>query len=520
MKKTITLMFIASLMLAIPANAQVLPTGGEAQSDTSGISYGAVVGAVTVNGKNYQQFGLRTDVPLGKFGFGVDIQLLLDDQGNIYKEDWDEWTDYLDKIYYIRYGRKGQPFYIRTGGLNYTTLGYGNIIDGYSNMVEYPSVKRYGMEMAVNTDFLEVELIINNFKELGTEDPGMLMGTRFAVKPIGKLEIGVSFAADFNEYNGLKDADGDGFPDQIDLYNDNENWAVDYDKFESEWLADNPGLLPTDPDFVQFVSAAEKYKLLDPTRQGDLFNKNKAAPSISMIYSADIGYPIVETDNFGLDIYSQITQIQGHGWGFALPGIKMTAGKFFTFTAEYRKQSRQFMYGYYNATYEFERAVFIDVDETEGTDYKVLTKRNRLYDFNDAMNGYLAGVKIDLAGMAFIDFRYSDMIGVQDAEGNFEHTRTLRGELSIKEGLIPKISTAKGYYLQNNVADFTQWMTPQTTMGFLMETDMSGMKIGFDYRWNFVDGNGNGTIDKAGTLGMNDKTEILKSISVITKISF
>ena len=74
-----------------------------------------IIGATTINNTNYQQIGLRADIPIWKLGFGLDIQLLIDDEGNIREEDWDEFEDYLDKIFYIRWGRKGDPFYAKDG---------------------------------------------------------------------------------------------------------------------------------------------------------------------------------------------------------------------------------------------------------------------------------------------------------------------------------------------------------------------------------------------------------------------
>ncbi|HDP75146.1 MAG TPA: hypothetical protein ENN49_04625 [Bacteroidales bacterium] len=57
------------------------------KSDSAGVTGGAVIGAVTIDGKTYQQFALRTDIPIGKFGFGIDIQLLFDENGQIRKDE-------------------------------------------------------------------------------------------------------------------------------------------------------------------------------------------------------------------------------------------------------------------------------------------------------------------------------------------------------------------------------------------------------------------------------------------------
>ena len=178
---------------------------------------GAFVGATSLGGINYQQIGFRGDFPIGKFGFGLDVKVLLDATGKIRKEDWDQWQDYLDKVYYIRYGHRGDPFYIKTGGLDYSYLGYRNIINGYSNMLEYPTVKRYGLEMAVQGDKFGAELFLNDFKEFSMNKPSAVIGGRLTYKLLGDITLGVSAVTDLNQFNGLKDNDKDGYPDEIDF---------------------------------------------------------------------------------------------------------------------------------------------------------------------------------------------------------------------------------------------------------------------------------------------------------------
>jgi len=505
MKKLTLVVLIAGMLSSGNIFGQIWPTGDESgDDDTSGIKYGAIIGAVTVDGKNYQQFGLRTDIPIGKLGFGMDIQLLLDEKGSIYKGDWDEWTDYLDKIYYIRWGRKGDPFYIKAGGLNFTTLGYGNILDSYTNMIEYPSVKRYGLDMSLKTRFVDAELIINNFKELMMEDPSMLVGTRIALKPLKKLAFGVSVASDFNEYNGLKDVDEDGYPDKLDAFPTDAALVTEYDLAFNNWVAKNPSY--TAADLTQFnnnVKFAEEYYGANPTRKENLFNKNNNRSQL-YIYSFDAGYPIIEGSKFSLDIFSHWTQISGYGWGMTMPGVRMKVGNFLTFTAEYRRQSSQFLYGYFNVNYELERAVFVQDPTTNSLVIK--TKQRTLLEVDQTLDGYFAGLNINLFKLAYINFSYADMIGDE------LNRRSLIGELGLKKGLIPKISTIKGYYRQDNVENFLEWRTPATIMGGLVELEMGGVNIAFDYRWNFTDLNGDGLI--------RDKDENIKNIAVRTSVKF
>ena len=111
-------------------------TKQQAQAQAVNFLLGGVFGAVTIDGKNYQQMGLRPELKLWKFGVGLDISILLDEDGKIREEDWDDKEDYIDKIYYLRFGQKGDPLYIIYGRIGKTTLGYGTLINGYKNLLE------------------------------------------------------------------------------------------------------------------------------------------------------------------------------------------------------------------------------------------------------------------------------------------------------------------------------------------------------------------------------------------------
>lgn len=490
--------FLVFINFSVYAQEEETSSTEESTEDEEkeGIGGSAFIGGVTIDGKNYQQFGIRTDIPIFKIGLGVDIQLLLDENGEVRKEDWDEWTDYLDKLYYIRWGKKDDPLYFKFGGIDYTRIGFGNIVNGYSNMVQYPEIKRWGYEMSVYTQKFGVEIMLNNFKELFANQAGMLAAGRVSVIPIGKLEIGASFASDFNEYNGLSDFDGDNFPDAIDAYPDNADFVTEYDFYMDE----------SNQNQV-FVDQAVLYGLIDGTKKSDLVPYGSLS-SMSYAYGVDIGYPIIETGNFDFTIYSHFTQLGGdslYGRGITLPGARIGLGKMFTISAEYRKASHRFLYGYYNYTYELERAVFVQ-DPVTGMQ-SVVTKQNRLAQVTESTNGFFAGVEINIQDLILGKLNYSDMI-----DSSSMHIRSIVGELELTPKLLPKDAHAKAYYVQNNVENFQVWKTPSTIMGYTLEYDFNGVVLGFDYRFTFQDLDGNGLIE-----GTNETT---KTFGLKTSIKF
>jgi hypothetical protein len=484
-----------------------------------------MVGSVTIDGKTYQQFAVRADIPIGKFGFGLDAQFLFDENGQIRKDDWDEWQDYLDKIYYIRYGKKKDPLYIKVGGLDYSYMGYSNIINGYSNMIQYPARKRYGGEVSFyipsgrrnGKPLFGGELFFNDIKEVMVKDPaspGMVFGTRAFVRPLKYFEVGVSFAGDLNEYNSFLDRDLDGVPDLIDSYPKDRLLATEMDKVDiNDWnflLNTYSAYYGTDRSGAYNRLLAQGLAPADTTRMGDLFNLNNES---SRMYAAsfDLGIPIIEKESFKFDIYSHITKLWGenttYGWGAALPGVRFIVGSgginnFLTFKAEYRRSSSQFLYGYFNNTYELERAKFVGRDQ-------VVTKQQSLLAITEGLNGIYASLEINLFNYVVGYASYQDLMG-----GSELHVRSIHGEVKMGEALKKIISFAdvKGYYVQNNVQDFREWKTPSTLMGYTIGYNYKGAIMGMDYRWTFQDLDGDNLI--------RGKSEIVKTISFKTSISF
>lgn len=74
-----------------------------------------LIGTLMIDGITYSQLRLMPEVSIWKFGVGLDLNILIDGDGNIRENDWDDTEDYVSKIYYIRYGHKGEPFYAKIG---------------------------------------------------------------------------------------------------------------------------------------------------------------------------------------------------------------------------------------------------------------------------------------------------------------------------------------------------------------------------------------------------------------------
>ena len=206
-------------------------------------SNSASIGSVTIDGEIYNQISMRPEFEFGKFGLGLDVYFYIDDKGNFYDKSWD-FSDgkaletLLDKVYYLRYNQPSDKFYFRIGGMPSVTLGYGILVNNYSNTVEYPNVRRLGLDLRMSSNNkISSQIIVSDLRRT----PGMLaFRTAFPVAP--RLKIGVFAITDLDMSSGLTDSDNDGYPDYFDDFpndEDKNNDAWETYQENPDWWNDN-----------------------------------------------------------------------------------------------------------------------------------------------------------------------------------------------------------------------------------------------------------------------------------------
>ncbi len=492
-RKIMTLLFVTSILLTfvLSVGAEEV-TGNTADNETDKTTASILLGATTLDGENYQQIGFRMDLPLGKLGFGLDIQVLIDEEGNIREEDWDEYEDYVDLIYYIRWDKKGAPFYAKIGGLEFTYLGYNDIVNGYTNMINYPDLKRLGLEMSIKAGRIDGEFFLNDLKEGFGSNPSVVYGGRLAFRMLGKIAVGATVAGDIYDFNGLRDSDGDDYADEVDRYPYDDALATEY-----EYFVGKRGI--SESAFDEFVGIGE----YDGTRRADIERKSDLESSLT-IWGLDVGYPIISGDSIKVDLYAAYSNIVDYGWGVTAPGFRASVGDFFSFTAEYKIQSKEFMFGYFNNTYELERAYY-KVDDSG-----ILTphpRQDRLLEITDDMQGYLVAAHFDLRDLISVNAQYQDM-----SSDTIPDINSLTGEVILNDGAYAIFPTVRAYYVQNNVENFDEWRTESTIAGYVLEFAVGDATMGIDHQFTFEDMNGNGLID--------GDDETIRTISLFSRIEF
>jgi len=433
------------------------------------------IGSVTFGGKVYNQVSFRPEIPIGsKMAIGLDIYLYIDGDGNLYKDAWNfqdgksTLRTLMDKVYYFRYGRPQENFYIRAGAIPSATLGQGILVDGYSNIVEYPYVRQIGANVKVKKDVLGFEAIVSNLKRV----PGVL-GLRTSFEYIPKLDIGISFVTDLDQNAGLKDRDSDGYPDVFDDYPDDKN---EYDQVianRDSWYNFYHELVP-DGSLDDF----EIWFANSPNLPRNTYNPDEARKDQVSGVAFDVTYQLSNR----IKLYSQFAQLFGDtrnvnvnnntslGFGFVPLGISSQWGPV-NFRAEYRQNSRKFLFNYWNGSYDITRATY-DV----GTE-KILTREYYLYRYGE-LKGFFLQADASVLDLVKVQLGYQDMSGevFDETISDYvnDNNKLFRTSLKINANKIPKIKLAEVFYEQSDVVNpFKFDPTPSTVLGYDVGLEIS-----------------------------------------------
>ncbi|MFA3783033.1 hypothetical protein ABRY23_08225 [Melioribacteraceae bacterium 4301-Me] len=301
------------------------------------------LGIIWINGAPNYGLRLFPEIQFNNIGIGLDLHLEYTPDGKLREENFNEFSDYLSILRYIRYGKKGDPLYVRLGSLDYATLGYGNIMYMYNNSPSFDS-KKVGLEFDADFNDFGFESVYSNFGQAG------LIGVRGFIKPmhftgllytpiIGNLEVGLTIASDQDKNAGVL--------------------AGNYD-----------------------------------------FNTGSFIPTIDeggvTLVSVDVGFPIVHSSVAYLDAYFDATKIIKFGSGAAiglmlnLKGIGLADVKA---RLERRFNGNNYIPSYFNSLYEIER---FNLDKTNGI---VKSKIQQLKEAVNQSNGYYGELYANVLGL-------------------------------------------------------------------------------------------------------------------------
>ena len=480
---------------------------------------GLAVGSATINDTIYNQVALRPELSFGKLGIGLDLVMYIDNEGNVRKDEWDEPSDFIDKLLYIRWGQKTDPFWLVWGSLDNVTLGYGGLLSGYSNMMEFPSVRKVGINTGFGFGNFGTEIFLSNMKDFSRG--GTLMGLRgtYKISESLPITIGMNFVQDMNQFSGLKDKDGDNYPDMFDDFPDDKTLWNDTD---GDGIPDINGGNKT-PDGGWDIDA-DGNNILD-SQQTDLKLKSEPFKSnnneaVAQGFAFDIGYPVVRSKAFNLEIYSEFntlsfSQSKGdttyfkrdkmNGSGITVPGMRASVFGFLNLSFEYRIKKGYFVPQFFDGSYDLSRVT------VQTTDSGILVRTKDQVIFSDPQSnkdtkGMYGSASANLFNFLTFNASYANMKADTTEFNSFNAILNLNAEN------IPKLSVAQAYYQRNNDKNPFDFSNPSinTVFGYKVGYEVSkGVSVIWDFRQYYRD---------SGIPG--DKLEPVKQTTIETAFDF
>jgi hypothetical protein len=328
-------------------------------------SAGAGLGFGKIGDDYFLQLVPRLDLNFGKVGLGINVPLQLevyDDLGRFRREDWNEISDFLRVIRYVRYGHKRSDdlLYVRVGEIA-AELGHGTIMTRYLNNVDVDTF-RLGSQLDVYTKWGGVETVVSDYGTWAGNSPeSMLMGARLYVKPyafvdpdayLNMFAVGLSAVSDLNAPRRL---------------------------------------------------------------EGDLDDKGNfevATAAPLTVYGVDLEAQVLRTDMVKLTPYTDLNFISNAGWGWHLGTLfefRFPIGFELTIPVrlEYRRFASDYIPAYFSTFYEIERYAFVPAGRLAPPKAAVVSAAAD----DEGINGYYGDLAFSFAGMFQIGAVYEDYDG-------------------------------------------------------------------------------------------------------------
>ena len=486
---------------SLPANESPVQNESSSVKDQAPpkkpFNMGLAVGSATINDTIYNQVALRPELSFGKLGIGFDLVMYIDNEGNIRKDEWDEPSDLVDKILYLRWGQKSDPFWLMWGSLNNVTLGYGGLLNGYSNMMEFPSVRKVGINTGFTFGKFGTEVFLSNMKDFSRG--GTLIGLRGTYKISDALPItlGMNFVQDMNQFSGLKDTDGDDYPDLFDDFpNDKDLWS----DTDGDGIADLNGGSKI-PDGGWDIDA-DGNNILD-SQQSDLKLKPEPFKStnseaVAQGFGFDIGYPILKSRALSMEVYSEFNTLnfskstgdttyfnrnKMSGSGITLPGVRASLFGFLNISFEYRIKNGYFIPQFFDGSYDLSRVT------VQTTNSGILVRTKDQVIFADPMSnkdtkGMFGSASANLFNLLTFNASYANM------KADTTEFNSFNALLNLNADNIPKLSIAQAYYQRNNDKNPFEFSEPSinTVFGYKVGYEVSqGVSVIWDFRQYYRD---------------------------------
>jgi hypothetical protein len=405
-----------------------------------GITWELSAGSVTVGDEQWIRLAFSPDIPIWKFGICFDVELFVNARGDFSDKGWAFDRDRLAeslmrKIRYLRFGYENEPVFVKIGGLSSVTLGYGFVMDRFTNMLHYPDQKLLGAQFYltnISPVGITLQTMVSDLLEFKYK--GGIGAARLALTPLklagipilSDLSIGATYGIDVNEYAPSRAWKAVGDPRDR-----NNNGVFDAVYWRNKYA---PAFVDT---LVAHGDADTSTFTIDTTYRDSL--------SRYAVLGGDFGVPIITTDFLGLDVYGQAAVVADTvmfkqnrtGWGIGAPGVALRAGPV-NARIEYRHIRGRFIPGYFGPYYYDERLQRYPKVETRS---QSMTRKD--------LDGVFGTFGFNIVNIVMIDGTYQYLRGKNSTQDQRLELSAGVGDALLKR--VPKITKAEAYFYKTDI---------------------------------------------------------------------
>ncbi|HDQ14261.1 MAG TPA: hypothetical protein ENN41_05555 [Sediminispirochaeta sp.] len=178
---------------------------------------GFEIGTITIDGDTWSKAVVMPNFEIGKLKMGLYLPFVykddMFDRSQWYRpEGNDEWSFGMDqdwsgdplgaaqdllvdlslKIQYLQWGEQRDPFYLKLGNLHNMTIGHGTIMKNFANDLDFPAVRRVGVNLGVDKERSGFEAVVNDLAR------PQIFGGRYYFRPIGNFALGFTGITDID----------------------------------------------------------------------------------------------------------------------------------------------------------------------------------------------------------------------------------------------------------------------------------------------------------------------------------
>ncbi len=238
-------------------------------------SLAALLGYTDIGGEKFVGMRIQPEFVLGKLGFGLDVPLLFSvDDWKLRTEEFKDGVGWLRMVRYVSWGvKKRDPFYIRVGDLTGSWIGYGILLDNYTNSVSFEKRKLGATFDILVKNLVGIEGLYSDFDFSSLN----LLAIRPYIKPFGRTSIPIIKTTDIG-FTYVTDHDQTKIvPDSV---------AAPTNRFLSDGMsayAFDIGFMPVNMSFMQLKVYAQYGKLLKNESAGlqDSITNYLASPDVT-----------------------------------------------------------------------------------------------------------------------------------------------------------------------------------------------------------------------------------------------